>query len=88
MIDWKKIKETYTLEDFCNILERNKPRTNNNLYKDWEYLINIAYTELAIENERPNECEKIIDEIISFLRKQKKINLKGFVYPVKEMYYE
>ena len=28
MIDWKKIKEDYSLEDFFNIIERNKPNKN------------------------------------------------------------
>lgn len=85
MINWEKIKETYTLEDFCNILERNKPRTNNNLYKYWEYLMNIAYEELNNEEERPKECELIIDDIINFLKQQKSVCLKGFIYPVKEI---
>ncbi|MEI3530108.1 MAG: hypothetical protein V8Q75_03410 [Bacilli bacterium] len=75
MFDWK---ENYSLEDWYNILERNKPHRNSKKYKEWDYLESIAYEELLIENERPNECEKIIDEIIEYLNKEKMEVLKNY----------
>lgn len=71
MIDWNKLKETNSLEDFYNILCRNKPHHKNKLYNEWNYLESIAYEELLIEDERPNKCENIIDQIIEYLKKQK-----------------
>lgn len=71
MINWDKLKENYSLEDFYNILYRNKPHRKSKKYKEWDYLESIAYEELLIENERPNECEKIIDEIIEYLKNEK-----------------
>ena len=46
MIDWEKIKENYSLEDFCNIIERNKPNKNNKLYKEWFSLYQDIVEEL------------------------------------------
>lgn len=57
MIDWNKLKETNSLEDFYKILYRNKPHHKSKLYNEWNYL--------------ENECENIIDEIIEYLKKQK-----------------
>lgn len=71
MIDWNKLKETNSLEDFYNMLYRSKPHHKSKLYNEWNYLESIAYEELLIEDERPNECENIIDEIIEYLKKQK-----------------
>lgn len=76
-MDWEKFKENNTLEDCYNILYRNKPHHKNKLYKEWNYLESIAYEELLNENERPLECEKIIDEIIEFLKTQKKEMIKN-----------
>lgn len=78
MIDWNKLKETSTLEDFYNILYRNKPHHRSKLYEQWNYLESIAYEELLEEDEHPCECEKIIDEIIEFLKNQKKEVLKSY----------
>lgn len=63
-----KSKETSTLEDFYNILCRNKPHHRSKLYKQWDYLESIAYEELLEEEKHPYECEKIINEIIEFLK--------------------
>lgn len=71
-IDWKKLKESYSLEDFYNILCRNKPHKNNKLYSKWNYLESMAYEELLDENEHISECNIIIDEIIEFLKEQRK----------------
>ncbi len=58
-IDWEKLKESYSLEDFYNILYRNKPHKNNKIYPKWDYLESIAY-------------EELLDEIIEFLKEQRK----------------
>ena len=71
MIDWEKLKETYSLEDFYNILCRNKPNRKSKIYIKWDYLESITYEELLDENENVKECNKIIDEIIEFLKEQK-----------------
>jgi len=71
MIDWEKLKETYSLEDFYNILCRNKPNRKSKIYMKWDYLESITYEELLDENENVKECNKIIDEIIEFLKEQK-----------------
>lgn len=71
MIDWEKLKEIYSLEDFYNILCRNKPNRKSKIYIKWDYLESITYEELLNENENVKECNKIIDEIIEFLKEQK-----------------
>lgn len=71
-IDWEKLKESYSLEDFYNILCRNKPHKNTKLYSKWDYLESIAYEELLSENECISKCNNIIDEIIKFLKEQRK----------------
>ena len=75
-IDWNKLKENYSLEDFYNILCRNKPNKNNKLFSEWDYLESITYEELLIEEERPNQCTKIINDIVNFLEKQWQNKLK------------
>lgn len=72
MIDWKKIKEDYSLEDFFNIIERNKPNKNNKLYNEWISLYQDIVEELDKEEERPKECEILIDEAIEFLKEQRR----------------
>lgn len=72
MIDWEKLKKECSLEDFYNILCRNKPHRNDKMYKEWDFLESITYEELLNEN----ECDKLIDEIIIFLKKQKMSQLK------------
>lgn len=42
MINWEELKENNTLEDFYNILYRNKPHRNSKKYKEWHYLEKIA----------------------------------------------
>ena len=64
MIDWEKIKENYSLEDFCNIIERNKPNKNSKLYNEWISLYQDIIEELDKEEERPKECEILIDKAI------------------------
>ena len=70
-MNWEKLKTDYTLEDCYNILYRNRPHKNSKSYQQWDYLESMVYEELLIEEERPKECEKIIDEIIEFLKIQK-----------------
>jgi len=54
-----------------NILCRNKPNRKSKIYMKWDYLESITYEELLDENENVKECNKIIDEIIEFLKEQK-----------------
>ena len=77
-MNWDKLKETNTLEDFYNILYRNRPHRNSRLYKEWDFLESIAYEELLEENENPQKCDRIINEIITFLKKQKEMELKKY----------
>lgn len=72
MINWEELKENNTLEDFYNILCRNKPHKNSKMYSTWNYLESTAYEELLNEEEHPSECERIINEIIEFLKEQRK----------------
>lgn len=37
MFNWEELKENNTLEDFYNILCRNKPHRNSKRYKEWDY---------------------------------------------------
>lgn len=78
MIDWEKLKENNTLEDFYNILCRNKPHRNSKKYKEWSYLESIAYEELLDNNENIKQCNKIIDSIIEYLKKEKMEVLKNY----------
>lgn len=78
MINWEKVKENNTLEDFYNILCRNKPHKNNKSYKVWNYLESITYEELLNENENIQECNKIIDNIIEYLKEEKMEVLKDY----------
>ena len=80
--EWDKIKEDYSLEDFCNIIERNKPNKNNKLYKKWFPLYQDIVEELENEEERPKECEILIDEAIEFLKEQG--DVKNGKYKFKE----
>lgn len=74
-INWNKLKENYSLEDFYNILCRNKPHHKSKLYSKWNYLESITYEELLDENENISECNNLIDEIIEFLREQRRLKL-------------
>lgn len=78
MINWDKLKENSTLEDFYNILCRNKPHKNSKLYKKWDYLESITYEELLDNNENIQKCNKIIDDIIEYLKKDKIEVLKNY----------
>lgn len=71
VINWEQVKENHSLEDFYNFLYRNKPHKKSKLFKEWDHLESITYEELLNEEERPHECEKIINQIIEFLKKQK-----------------
>ena len=46
MFSWEEIKENNTLEDFYNILCRNKPHRNSKDFKEWDYLESVTYEEL------------------------------------------
>lgn len=78
-IDWTDLRNNATLDDMYNILCRNKPHRNSKLYKEWNYLESIAYEELLNENDRPKECYVIINQIIDFLDKQKKLTIKYII---------
>lgn len=78
MFNWEELKENNTLEDFYNILYRNKPRRNSKKYKEWDYLESITYEELLNDNENIKECNKIIDDIIEYLKKEKMEALKNY----------
>ena len=80
MFNWEELKENNTLEDFYNILCRNKPYKNSKKYKEWDYLESIAYEELLDNNENIQESNKIIDEIIEYLKKGKMEVLKKCLY--------
>ena len=67
---FEKLREQ-TLEDVYNVLCRNEPYKNSKDHREWSYLESIAYEELLIEEERPYECQRIIDEIVTFLKYQK-----------------
>ena len=71
-MDWEQLKKDYSLEDFYNLLCKNKPHHKSKLYSKWNYLESIAYEVLLNENENFIECDKIIDEIVEFLKIQKK----------------
>lgn len=71
MINWEELKENYSLDDWYNFLYKNKPHHRSKLFKEWNYLESITYEELLIENERPCECDKIIEQIIEFLKTKK-----------------
>lgn len=59
-----------SLEDVYYYLCKNEPSKKSKIRKEWDYLESIAYEELLIKDERPNECTKIINEIVDFLKKQ------------------
>ena len=71
MINWDLLRENNSLEDFYNILYRNKPHRNSKLYSKWDYLESITY-EILLDEENESKNEKIIDKIIEFLEEQKK----------------
>lgn len=71
MINWDLLRENNSLEDFYNILYRNKPHRNSKLYAKWDYLESITY-EILLDEENESKNEKIIDKIIEFLEEQKK----------------
>lgn len=71
MINWDLLRENNSLEDFYNILYRNKPHRNSKLYAKWDYLESITY-EILLDEENDSKNEKIIDKIIEFLEEQKK----------------
>lgn len=66
-----------SLEDVYYYLCKNEPSKKSKIHKEWDYLESIAYEELLIEDERPNECTKIINEIVEFLKvMQNKVYIK------------
>lgn len=78
MFNWEKLKENNTLEDFYNILYKNKPHRNSKKYKEWDYLESIAYEELLNNNENIKKCDKIINNIIEYLKKEKMEAIKKY----------
>ena len=76
-MNWEQYKRESSLEDVYNDLCKNRP-TNKNCkpFKEWDYLESLLYEELLIEDERPRECEQLIDMAISFMRRQKERKLR------------
>lgn len=58
----------YSLEDVYDILYKNRPNKNNIMYSDWVVLENELREELLNGDERPNECVRLINNVISFLK--------------------
>lgn len=58
----------YSLEDVYDILYKNRPNKNNIMYDDWVVLENELREELLNSDERPNECVRLINNVISFLK--------------------
>lgn len=58
-----------SLEDAYYYLCKNEPSKKSKIHKEWDYLESIAYEELLLEDERPNECTKIINEIVDYLER-------------------
>lgn len=75
-LNWEELKETNTLEDFYNILYRNKPHRNSKKYKEWDFLESVTYEELLNDNENIQRCNILIDKIIEYLKKEKKGGIK------------
>lgn len=73
MINWDLLRENNSLEDFYNILYRNKPHRNSKLYAKWDYLESITY-EILLDEENESKNEKIIEKIIEFFRRTKERN--------------
>lgn len=61
-----------SLEDVYNVLCKNEPSKNSKKHKEWDYFESIAYEELLIEDERPHDCTKIINEIVDYLERDYK----------------
>lgn len=59
-----------SLEDVYNVLCKNEPSKNSKKHKEWSYLESIAYEELLMEDERPHDCTKIINEIVDYLERE------------------
>ena len=56
-----------SLEDVYDVLWKNKPSIGSDEFDEWNYLENVAYDELLDEEEHPNECNRIINEIVDYL---------------------
>ena len=76
-MNWEQYKRESSLEDVYNDLCKNRP-TNRNCkpFKEWNDLEGLLYEELLIEDERPKECEELIDMAIDFMRRQKERKLR------------
>lgn len=76
-MNWEQYKRESSLEDVYNDLYKNRP-TNKNCkpFKEWSDLEGLLYEELLIQDERPRECEELIDMAISFMKRQKERKLK------------
>lgn len=64
-----------SLEDVYDILWKNKPSIDSDEFDEWSYLENVAHDELLGEEEHPNECSRIINEIVDYLE----YNWKGMM---------
>lgn len=75
---WEVVKANNSLEDFYNMLCRNRPHKNSKKYKEWDLLESLAYEKLLNDNEDTQECDKIIDNIIEYLKNEKLEVLKKY----------
>ena len=57
-----------SLEDCYYYLCKAIPNKNAKRFKQWNYLESVAYEELLNEEENPNECTKIINLIVDYLK--------------------
>lgn len=58
----------YSLEDVYFILYKNRPNKNDIMYDDWVVLEKELREELLNSDEHPNECARLINNVISFLK--------------------
>lgn len=62
-----------SLEDCYYYLCKARPNKNAKRFKQWDYLESIAYEELLNDEEHANECTRIINLIIDYLKDDYKI---------------
>lgn len=66
---FEELKES-SLEDVYHYLCKNEPSKKSKKHEEWDCLESIAYEELLNEEEHPNDCTRIINEIVDYLERQ------------------
>lgn len=69
-MNWNKLITNYSLEDWYNILCRNKPHRNSRKYKEWDYLESIAFEALLFNDF--SDSNDVIGKTVIYLQKEKK----------------